>query len=192
MFLILFKKLANKFLISFGVMIYLINLFIPYIWILKNYCNYLIYFSLGLIVIKAVKSNTGFLTKPVCSFCTGLLFVFFSWVYAYEIIIDKNDVAYFLWLLPSTLGTAFFINTSINIKSKKFKQIFIHFGRNSLTYYVMHLIPLAAIRIFLLNYMHIENLWLVLVISFFMAIFSCYIVFLVMKKLKLTNLFFGR
>lgn len=187
----LFKNRANKILLGLGLVTYLMNPFIPDIWILKNYCNYLIYFSFGLSVIKLVKSKISLYANPKYAFFTGTMFIIFSFIYAYEIIIDKSSFTYFLWLVPSTLGTAFFINVSFNIKSRIMNQIFIHLGKNSLSYYVMHLIPLAAIRIMLLNYMHIENLWLVLSFSFIIAIFSCFLVLLTLKRLKLTKIFFG-
>lgn len=189
--IVLFKNKAKKFLFGLGIITYLLNPLLPDVWIVKNYCNYLLYFALGLIIIKLVKKRVKFFVNPLYAAFSGILFIMVSFIYAYELIIGNSVFAYFLWLIPSFLGTLFFINVSINLKNLSLKKMFTYFGKNSLKYYVMHLIPLAAMRIILLNYIHIQNLWIVVTFSFIVAIFTCFVSLLIMKKIKVTKLFFS-
>lgn len=158
MFILFFKNKSNCYLLYFGITLYLLNPWIPNIWILENYCSYLIYYSIGLFVLKYIQENTDNIITNINITILFIGLLIFSITYAFYY--DKNSiVSYFIWPISSFFGILTFI--SISIKYKLFLKKIEIIGMKSLQYYVIHLLPLATIRILMLNYLSIKNLAIV-------------------------------
>lgn len=104
--------------------------------------------------------------------------------------ITRFNFNHYVWLISSFLGIITVLLLSLGINNLKIEKILGYFGENSLKYYVMHLIPLAATRIILLKIIN-SNLYLVLFFSFIISILSCYIGIIIIDRLRLNKLFFG-
>lgn len=190
-FILIFKKSAKFSFLIFSIAMYVCNPIIPNFWILNDYSNFSVYFTLGLFTLDIVKSNIKLLKNNLILLATGFVFCLLSFFYSWQTINNFRESVYFLWILPSFFGTVFFIMVSQKMVGRKSEKIFTHFGYNSLKYYVMHLIPLAATRILLLNYLHINNLWIVLFVSFAVSIICCYIAIRITNSLKIGRYLFG-
>lgn len=57
--------------------------------------------------------------------------------------------------------------------------------------YVMHLLPLAGLRILLLKILHFKNLWINVVVITIFSIVFCIIMKYILDKLKISKYLFG-
>ena len=173
-----------------SIIAYLLNPLINNIWIFDNLCRYMVFFSIGsyildFIDLRQFKSNKIILPT--------IVFLLINIIYVSILYTDNYMLNYYFWFITSIVGSGFIFLISyysIN-KINLIKNILCFFGKKSMEVYCLHLLILAGIRIFLLKFLKIEELWSIVVLSGGITLVVCYIVFSKMpyKSIKLKLLF---
>lgn len=189
---LIFGKHTQTIMLSIGVLLFVSYPLLPNIWIIVDFSKYLFFFAVGNFTFKYVNSLK--LQKVKFNFCL-LLFCFVVVNYVYlHILKDSMIYQNYFYILTAYVGLLFVFYTSVLIgKSKivRLKELLQLCGKNSMQIYVMHLLPLAGLRIILLKVAKITNLWLTVIFIFIFAIIACLIGILIFKKLHLNKLLFG-
>lgn len=190
-FVKIFGKKGNTFLLALGLVIYILNPFLPNFWIIDNYSKYLIFYSLGLFLLELVNKKKNKIIKKNILVLSCIIFFIVSYMYSYTLINDHSLLSHYIWGISSILGVLMLISISFNILNLGVGRILKYFGDNSIKFYVIHLIPLATCRIILLNYLGGANVLLVFVTSSIFSIsLSCIGIYLI-NKLKMNKLLFN-
>lgn len=183
LYLINFKfKINNMFLYS-SLIIGIISLVLNIIYgensfSYINFCNWIPYFNLGMLVSKNNKINDLF------KFCRKNMFIFFITfliVFLYSFI---NNIEINYWTLVGIIVILTFWGMFFGIIYDKKSKINTFFGENSLVFYLIHM-PIAGICVRIMNgYFIIFRLFLTLLITYIVI----YLYKFFTKKLNLEKL----
>lgn len=168
---------GKNFFLLISIVMYVLNPFIENVWILDNLCRYMIFFAIGSYILDFVN-----LKQFKCSriIFPGILFIFINIIYIKVLYINNNFLEYYYWFITSIIGSYFCFLLSYYIANKmcKIKKFLSFFGEKSMEIYCSHLLVLAGIRILLLKFLKINELWYVVILSGFITIILCYVVFI--------------
>lgn len=184
----LLKDRARSVLLFISIILFCIGSFLPNFWIILNFTKYFIFFILGSYALPYIQRVKRI--RPVSLLVSFFLFVIVN--YLYILILNMKYMEYYFFFITSIIGFAFSLTISIFISQKftRFKDFMSYLGKNSMQIYVMHLIPLAGLRIVVLKLIPSINLW---GLAFIIAIFSlivCLIGIEIINKLELQKYFF--
>lgn len=189
---LIFSKHTQIIMLSVGVILFVFYPLLPNIWIIGDFSKYLFFFASGSFIFKYV--NRLNFSKIKLNFWIFLVcFVVVNYVY---LLILKDSLIYrnYYYILTASVGLLFVFYSSILISKSKIirlKNVLRLCGKNSMQIYVMHLLPLAGLRIILLKMVRIENLWLTVFLIFIFAMIVCLIGIFLFKKIRLNKLLFG-
>lgn len=171
-------KMINGKLLFFilGIILYVLNPFITHVWILENLCRYMIFFSIGTYVFDFIDLKQYQCKKILIPI---IVFLLVNGLYIKFLYMNNALLGYYFWFITSISGSLLCLLLSYYMlnKLKKTRDLFSFFGRKSMEIYCTHLLILAGIRIFLLKILKINELWSVVILSGFITILSCYIIF---------------
>ena len=171
-------KMINGKLLFFilGIILYVLNPFIEHIWILENLCRYIIFFSIGTYVFDFIDLKQYQCKKILIPI---IVFLLVNGLYIKFLYMNNALLGYYFWFITSISGSLLCLLLSYYMlnKLKKTRDLFSFFGRKSMEIYCTHLLILAGIRIFLLKILKINELWSVVILSGFITILLCYIIF---------------
>lgn len=190
---VIFKEKSNKVFFILAIFLFLINPLIPKIWVFKSIATYMIYYALGLFTLTFVTKYQNFFSKVMTLILWIVIFLILFEIYF--IYVQKNNlqIVYYLNFLTAIAGSILFINLSIIVSNwhNWFSNMNDSFGKYSMQIYVIHLLPLACTRIFLLRIVHLNNLWLVSGIITIISLIFCGLIIKISKNLHLTKILFG-
>ncbi len=89
-------------------------------------------------------------------------------------------------------GSYFIISLSLSLANGKLLPIVSYIGKISLMVYLIHMFPVTALRVVLLNYLHITNVYLYIVIQMVLTTLSCLLFIKILEKFKMRQYLFGR
>ena len=122
-----------------------------------------------------------------------IVFLLVNSLYIKFLYMNNALLGYYFWFITSISGSLLCLLLSYYIvnKLKKIRNLLGFLGRKSMEIYCTHLLILAGIRIFLLKILKINELWSVVILSGFITILSCYIIFnkIDYEKIRLRWLF---
>lgn len=176
-FLVNIKILDGKLLfLLMGFILYLLNPLIEHIWILENLCRYMIFFSIGTYVLDFMDLKQ-YQCKKILIPTIG--FILINSLYIKFLYVNNNLLEYYFCFITSISGSGFCLLLSYYFlnKLKKIKNLLSFLGKKSMEIYCVHLLILAGIRIFLLKFLRIDELWCVVILSGLITIVLCYIIF---------------
>lgn len=175
-------------LISF--ILYVLNPLFNDIWILKMLCRYMVFFSIGSYILTFIDLKQFSCEKILLP---TVIFLFFNIMYIKIIYIDNVLIKYYFWFITSIIGSyyCFIISYYIINKMRKIKVVLGIFGRYSMEIYCTHLFGIVAIRIFLLKFLGIKELWFIVITSVVFTLLVYFIIFknFSYKKTKIKLLF---
>lgn len=185
---VLLKDKALKSILIISFVLFCVGPVLPKIWIFSNFTKYFVFFMVGPYIFYYIKKIKKI--NKIELIISILLFIVINFVYI--LVLDMEVFKYYYFLITSVIGFTLSLVASIYISQyfSKFKVFMMYLGRNSMQIYVMHLIPLAGLRIVLLKIFPSINLW---ILSFSIAIFSlilCLFGIEVINKLKLQKVLF--
>ncbi|MFD1549909.1 acyltransferase family protein [Levilactobacillus fuyuanensis] len=190
-----FIKNGEKILLVLSVLMYVLVPLGFNFWIVAKLQKFLIFFMLGSMISKYLLSNYNTIFTMKKSFGITAMFLVAIILYVYLI---KNGVDSAIMnvyvLLMSILGISFVMIISHVIDRRDNEiTLFLNWnGMKSMAIYVMHLLPLAGSRILAVKLMHMTNLWGIIVVITLISLLSCYIGYFILRKMRLTNIMFGR
>lgn len=184
-------KKSNFWMIGIGLSLYLLNPFLPNVWILKNLSKYFIFYAIGLFGLSLIKKFEKYFKSWKNIVIELIIFIILFIIY-YHLSSNLIIEAY-LYFLTGIIGTLFFINISIKVAYNRtlFVKINDLLGRYSMQIYVVHLLPLAFSRIICFNYFHMTNLWIVSGLITLVSLIFCEVVIFITNKFNLSNILFG-
>ncbi|RRG17703.1 acyltransferase [Weissella viridescens] len=181
-------------LLIVGAALFISYPFLPDVWILLRFSKFFIFFALGTYLLDFFtveeKRKQTWLGLGVS---TGA-FVCVETLYILVLRANLTHLADYVWFFTAIMGTAMLcyaaklIAHQANHWSVKALE---YTGVISMQIYVMHIIPLAGTRIFLLRFAHVTNLWLVAIIIFIVALIFSYLGSYVIKRCHLNEWFFA-
>lgn len=185
----LLKRRANIVLFILSVILFIVEPFLPNVWVVHELCTDFIYYAIGLYTLNLL-SNIKNIFSLKSSIITVVLYIFSLVVFLNTT--DSSFINHYVNFLTAIFGSLIFIQIAkfISNSGNYFNKINDFFGKNSMSIYVMHVIPLAATRIILLHYVGVTNLWLVAIISTLVSLIGCSLVILFCRKFKLLNIVF--
>lgn len=180
------KSLNVLFCISIG--LFCIGPFLPDVWVMSNFTKYFIFFMLGSYVLPYIQKEK----KVGVTALLGMILLFIVVNYLYVSVLEMKYVRYYLFFITSIVGFILSLSLSIYISQKfsKLKGFMIYLGKNSMQLYVMHLIPLAGLRIVLLKLIPSINLWGLSLLIAFLSLIICLIGIKIINKLNLEKILF--
>ena len=190
---IFLKEKSNLILLILGIILFLINPFLPVFWIIKPLTQFMIFYAIGLYVLTFVESNFIFFSSKKYTFLEFILFII-AFIFYFVAMKNKNNFTiYYLLFFTSITASALFINISIIISKidGMFSNFNAYLGKYSMQIYVMHLLPLAFSRIVILHYLHISNLWIVSLVITAISLLVCLIIIKLTTRFHLNKVLFG-
>ncbi|MDP4467183.1 acyltransferase family protein [Lacticaseibacillus paracasei] len=189
------RVLSISFAVGLG--LFILIPFLPSFWILPFFSEYLVFFASATILSNELmkKRIRDILVHPLI--IVGSLLLFIVSMFGLVQLLKMEDAIwldYFL-LVTSFLGGAFIIEVSMlleKLRVRRFSDILSSLGRNSMKIYVMHLVPLAGLRIVFLRIFGVSQLWIVVLVTFMAAMLICWIGEIVISKLHLNAILFGQ
>lgn len=189
----LFRDKYKICLLIISLVIFVVNPLIPDVWILDSIGKYFIYFSIGAFLLPYFKQKSTLKTSKIILVC--IIFTVVNFFYMNLLWRDFKLATYYYYLIPAIVGSLLAFELSIyisdNIYLKRVTECLAFLGENSMQIYVMHLIPLAGLRIVCEKILGLSNLWIVVLITFFSSMVLCILASEVLKKLKVQKIFFG-
>ncbi len=188
----LFVKRGNGAFFAFSIVLFVLNPILPNVWILKNLSYYTIFYALGMYVYSFVSRHIDLLHKSWILAVNALLFILMCVILIK--FIQQTQAFWHLYfsLFMALIGSFLFLLVALNFSKSegKLKAFVSYLGKNSMEVYVVHLLPLAATRILLINHFHIMNLWLVALITTLISMIVCILVLEFSKKLHIKKWLF--
>ena len=84
------------------------------------------------------------------------------------------------------------ISVSLKLEHYKRLRIISYFGYLSLIIYLVHIFPLTASRVILVNYLHLSNAYVIIILQMSIAILFCVAFYKATEKLRIKKFLFGR
>lgn len=189
----IFHEKSNIILLILGMILFLINPFLPTFWILKPLTQFLVFYSIGLYALSIIKNEYWlFSSKKYMVLELGLFILAFIF---YFMTMKSSNIlmSYYLSFLTAITASAFFINVSIIMSGfdNMYSNLNAYFGKYSMQLYVVHLLPLAFSRIIVLHYLHMNNLWIVSLIITAVSLVTCLIVIELSNRFHMNKILFG-
>lgn len=96
------------------------------------------------------------------------------------------------YFLTAWCGTILILSISIKLACyhNKIVSYIQYMGRQSMTFYVMHLVFLAGMRIVLLKILGAQHLWMIAIVITFASLLLCSIGLWIIRKMKLSKILF--
>ena len=181
-------------LLIIGALLFIGYPFFPDVWILSKFSKFFIFFALGTYLLEFFtaeeKRNHTWIGFGLS---TGA-FIFVETLYILILRANHVVLSNYTWFFTAIIGTAMLcfaaklIATQANHRSVRALE---YTGVISMQIYVMHIIPLAGTRIFLLRFVHVTNLWLVAMIIFMVALIFSYLGSYIIKRCHLNEWLFA-
>lgn len=147
----------------------LLNPLINNIWIM-------VFFSIGSYILDFIDLRQFKCNKIILP---TIVFLLTNMIYVIILYIDNYILNYYFWFITSIVGSGFIFLVSyysIN-KINLIKNILCFFGKKSMEIYCLHLLVLSSIRILLLKFLKMDELWSVVILSGGVTLVICYIIF---------------
>lgn len=175
----LFKE--KWFLISLLLSIVLLELPMNYGLTFQRPINYLIYFNLGILLSKYMKSAFFYALTSNFAYliCSTILFIFTEYFYLFI----KNGGLEWYFLIPQILGILFVIQVSV-LLAKYDISIFKKIGKYSFQIFLLHILCAAGTRIILLKVFNIQNFTIHLLLATTIGVLLPIIIYKLLYKLK--------
>lgn len=170
-----FGQRANAVLVWLGVVLYVASPFIPDVWILRKLSQELFFYAIGFRVLEWSKEKPDNMAKTSCLICSILVFAATVALYVYCNFIESEMAVHYSMFLSSMAGAALTIECAGHAAraSLKASKALAWCGRESMGIYVMHLIPLAGLRVVILKVMPDANLWLLAILITIISTMIC-------------------
>jgi len=188
-------KLSIKTIFIISVLLYLLYPITPDFWISKQLAGFFIYFAGGSLLSKTILENHDklFTLKKFIASVIAFIVV----MLAYSFVITENGNELIIWITRfitaiSGIWITLALSHELELNTTRLSSKLSTVGKESMSIYVMHLLPLAGARIFALKLVHISNLWSLSIIITIIALICCYIGYWIINKLKLSKYMFGR
>lgn len=180
---IIYKLLSIKFNIYVILPISVVLLFIrPFVdtFVVHRFLDYFAFFILGVAMSKIILNDN----------CRNY---FKLWI-ALPVLLILHWGAYYEYrnILIALNGIYLIIAASIAIEKYGMFRIISYIGSLSLVIYLIHMIPMTAIRVVLINCFHITNIYLYISIQFILTITICLFINKILEKFKVRRYLFGR
>lgn len=156
-----------------SIVAYFLNPLFDNIWISNNLFKYMIFFSIGSYILDFINLEQFKCNKLILPI---LIFLLINITYIKILYINNDLLSYYFWLITSLIGSEFVFLISY-YSVNRVKNILCFFGRKSMEIYCLHLLILASIRILLLKFFKMDELWSVVILSGTITLLICYIIF---------------
>lgn len=180
-------------LLIISIILFLVQIFLPDIWILNKIGKFLIFFMLGTYFLQFRNIVINVINKKYLMLVTIIIFIALNCM---NIVIIKSGNMYYVkgfYLLTALCGTVLVMELSL-FMDKWTPNIFTNFiaylGKNSMQFYVMHLVFLAGLRIIFLKIFGISHLWIIAIVITIFSIILCSLVLWISRKLRIDTLLF--
>lgn len=179
-------------LLVISLILYAAYTVMPNIWIFDDFSKYLLFFIAGTYVLEFKDSIVKTVKTPVFLGVSAILFVVVN-------IVDNKIIRHFgmmanrdFYLVTAIIGTALVMSLSLYLADYKNGLIrYIEYlGRNSMQFYVMHLVFLAGLRIVLIKIFGAGHLWMIAIVITFASLLLCSIGLWIIRKMKLSKILF--
>lgn len=189
------KTLFVAFYLS--VALFLLKPILPHVWIFPLLNEYLLFFAAATLLsgVLLKESTRELLKKPTIIGATAVLFIGAMFVLLRLLMLTSPVLSDYFLVVTSILGGGLVIELSMLFEAVLYQKglsVFTNLGRNTMKIYVMHLIPLAGLRIIFLRLIGVNQLWIVVVTTFLVAMFLCWLADIVISRLHLSRLLFGQ
>lgn len=195
------RQHADRVLLGLSVVLFAVQPVVPDVWILRDLCNYALYYALGIFVFDPIntfatgtggvlplvsrdarggtspvsrKNEAGVLSIPLMQRGMPLLFQRFCSFCA--------AAAGF----GATCGASVLLARTNGVVAVVLER----FGRESMALYVTHLLAVQGLRIVLVRFLHVDNLWLVALAASALGCALCWAFILLAKKTRLYSYLF--
>ncbi|MGG5328990.1 acyltransferase family protein [Enterococcus sp. AZ163] len=189
----LFRDKYKICLLIISLLIFVINPIIPNVWIIDSFSKYLVYFSMGTFLLPYFKQKQK--EKKFKMILVCIAFIVVNFVYVNLLWRDLKSATYYYYLVTAITGSLLIFEISSLIANtthfKRAKKNLASLGENSMQIYVMHLIPLAGLRIVCEKILNISNLWIIILVTFFLSMLLCIFASGILKKFNVQRIFFG-
>lgn len=156
-----------------SIVAYFLNPLFDNIWISNNLFKYMIFFPIGSYILDFINLEQFKCNKLILPI---LIFLLINITYIKILYINNDLLSYYFWLITSLIGSEFVFLISY-YSVNRVKNILCFFGRKSMEIYCLHLLILASIRILLLKFFKMDELWSVVILSGTITLLICYIIF---------------
>lgn len=189
---IFFGDKTKKIILFLSILLLICKPIIPNIWIMNKISQNLFFFALGTYFFEFYKTEVKVGLKRLL--ITTIWFVIVNIVYVFLLHQNNSLILMYFWYLTAFTGIAWIISISVFISNLKLKKVdtFLNYcGNNSMQIYVMHLLPLAGVRIFLLKILGLTNLWIAVFITCFVSLVCCFIAIYILNHVHIGKYLFG-
>lgn len=159
-----------------SIIVYFLNPLINSVWISNNLFRYMIFFSIGSYILDFINLKQFQCNRIILP---TIFFLLINIIYINLLYIGNDLLNYYFWFVTSIVGSGFvFLIAYYSVdKIKIIKDILCFFGKKSMEIYCLHLLILAGIRILLLKFLKMDELWSVVILSGSITLIMCYIIF---------------
>lgn len=177
----------EKHLVYFALVLFIASPWVPYVWVLNKVVTFYIFFVLGYYFGK----NKLFAQITQIRWAVVALLAFVGSLPIYFILLDsENNLSKYAFFVTASSGSwlVFYLSSLItrkNLEKAKYSiyNILSFLGKQSLLFYVVHLIPLAMVRIIMIKLLNINDLWIVVFGSFIFSMLVSYMTYFVLAKI---------
>ncbi len=188
----IFSTKAKQIVLFIAIVLLIFKPIMPDIWIMSKISQNLIFFAIGSYFFDIFVSKTKINLQK--AMITTFLFITVNVGYIWLLYYNNKLILTYYWYFTALIGITWITSLSMFISDHLLNKITVflkYCGRNTMPIYVMHLIPLAGLRIFLLKIIGVRDLWMAVlaisVISLLTSLLANYII----KHIGLDKYLFG-
>lgn len=189
----LIKQYAQITMLIIAFILFGVQIVLPNVWIWRNLGEYLLFFVAGNYVYSVLKRLEQRVTYRYL-FVNIVFFLIVNYGLYQVLVVNKLWISTYYYLLTAIIGGSLVLVTAIlvdRLRLYALVQGLKFLGKNSMQIYVMHLIPLAGIRILLLKIFDVQWLWMIVPLITIIALVLCIIGIKICDLLKLNWILFG-